>query len=61
LIISWWWAWGCPKQAELYLNDKPQTWEIIASGWLIHLTVWWCTDLQTLNLNKLLERSGHGL
>ena len=19
---SWWWAWGCPKHIELYLNDK---------------------------------------
>jgi hypothetical protein len=19
---SWWWAWGCPKHVELYLNDK---------------------------------------
>ena len=23
--------------AELYLNDKQYTWEIAASGWLIHL------------------------
>jgi len=22
LISSWWWAWGCPKHVELYLNDK---------------------------------------
>jgi hypothetical protein len=22
LIGSWWWAWGCPKHVELYLNDK---------------------------------------
>ena len=21
-ISSWWWAWGCPKHAELYLNDE---------------------------------------
>jgi hypothetical protein len=21
LISSWWWAWGCPKHVELYLND----------------------------------------
>jgi len=19
---SWWWAWGCPKHVELYINDK---------------------------------------
>ena len=22
LLSSWWWAWGCPKHGELYLNDK---------------------------------------
>ena len=22
LISSWWWAWGCPKYVELYLNDR---------------------------------------
>jgi len=22
LIGSWWWARGCPKHVELYLNDK---------------------------------------
>ena len=22
LISSWWWAWGCPKHVELYLNDR---------------------------------------
>jgi hypothetical protein len=22
LLSSWWWAWGCPKHVELYLNDK---------------------------------------
>ena len=22
LISSWWWAWGCPKPVELYLNDR---------------------------------------
>jgi len=22
LIRSWWWAWGCPKHVELYLNDR---------------------------------------
>jgi hypothetical protein len=22
LISFWWWAWGCPKHVELYLNDK---------------------------------------
>jgi len=21
-LSSWWWAWGCPKHVELYLNDK---------------------------------------
>ena len=21
-ISSWWWAWGCPKHVELYLNDE---------------------------------------
>ena len=28
---------------------KKKTWEFAASGWLIQLKVWWCTDLQTLN------------
>jgi len=47
---SWWWAWGCPKHVELYLNDQViKPWEIAASGWLIHLNVWWCTDSQTWN------------
>jgi hypothetical protein len=49
---SWWWAWGCPKHVERYLNDKKLRWEIAASGWLIQLKVWWCPDLQTLNLRK---------
>ena len=22
LLSSWWWAWGCQKNVELYLNDK---------------------------------------
>jgi hypothetical protein len=22
LLSSWWWAWGCPKHVELYLNVK---------------------------------------
>ena len=22
LLSSWWWAWGCPKHVEPYLNDK---------------------------------------
>jgi hypothetical protein len=36
LLSSWWWAWGCPKHIELYLNDKQLTWKIAASvGWLI--------------------------
>ena len=38
-LNSWWWAWGCLKHVELYLNDKQKTWEIVASGWLIHLNV----------------------
>jgi hypothetical protein len=38
-LSSWWWAWGCPIHVELYLNDKQKTWEIVASGWLIHLNL----------------------
>jgi len=49
-ISSWWWAWGCPKHVELYLNDEQLIWEIDPSGWLICLNVWWCTDLETLNI-----------
>jgi len=45
---SWWWARGCPKHVELYLNDEQKIWEIDASGWLIYLNVRRCTDLQTL-------------
>jgi hypothetical protein len=47
---SWWWAWGCPNHVELYFNAQSWTWEVAASCWLIQLKVWWCTDLQTLNL-----------
>jgi hypothetical protein len=39
LISSWWWAWRCPKHAELYLNDRKYIWEIDASGWLIYLNI----------------------
>ena len=35
-----------------------KTWEISASGWFIHLKVWWCTDLQALNLHMYLLRPG---
>jgi len=21
-LSSWWWAWGCPKHVELYMNVK---------------------------------------
>jgi hypothetical protein len=37
LLSSWWWAWGCPKHVELYLNDRQYIWAIDASGWLIYL------------------------
>jgi len=50
LIGYWWWAWECPKYAELYLNDRQYSWEIDTTGWVIWLNIWWCTDLQTLNL-----------
>jgi hypothetical protein len=39
-LNSWWWAWGCPKHVGVYLNDKQYTWEIAASGLLIHLHYW---------------------
>jgi len=42
LLSSWWWARGCPKHVELYLNDKQYTWEIAASGWLIYLKEFVC-------------------
>ena len=29
---------------------KRQTINLRASGWLIYLNIWWCTDLQTLNI-----------
>jgi len=34
--------------------------EIDASGWLIYLNVWWCKDLQTLNLRRHLVKFGTG-
>jgi len=37
-ISSWWWARGCPKHVEMYLNDEQYIWEIDASGWLIYLS-----------------------
>jgi hypothetical protein len=37
LLSSWWWAWGRPKHAELYINFKWWTWETVASSWLIYL------------------------
>jgi hypothetical protein len=49
LISSWWWTWGCPKHVELCLSDRLWSWEIDASGWLIYLNIWWCTDLHTQN------------
>jgi hypothetical protein len=48
-ISFWWWARGCPKYVELYLKDERWIWETDASGWLIYLNVWWCTDLKTIN------------
>jgi hypothetical protein len=51
LISSWWWTWECPKHVELYFNDRQWSWEIDASGWLIYLNIWWCTDLQTINIS----------
>jgi hypothetical protein len=44
-----------PEHVELYLGNGQQGWEIAASGWLICLNVWWCTDLQTLNLRKTIS------
>ena len=54
LISSWWWAWGCPKHVELYLNDRHNKAERLMHlvGWFIWI-VRWCTGLQTLNLLKL--------
>jgi len=37
MLSSWWWAWGCPKHVELYINVKKWTWEIVASSRLIYL------------------------
>jgi len=38
-ISSWWWAVGCPKHVELYLNEEQWIWEIDAFGWLIYSNV----------------------
>ena len=34
---SWWCALGNPKHVELYINVKSQTWEVVASCWLMYL------------------------
>ena len=45
LIGSWWWARGCPKHAQRYLNDKQQTCNqfLHLVGWFI----WMCEDVRT--------------
>jgi len=39
---------GCQKDKRQAINLTD------ASGWLIYLNIWWCTDLQTLNLKTVL-------